>query len=52
VKKETPEKPKRSKNPERGINLSELKPGDFESILPETMGRELRGAVKPRKAEK
>jgi hypothetical protein len=31
--------------PERGIDLSELKPEDFEPVLPETMGRGLRGAV-------
>jgi hypothetical protein len=42
VKKETPAKPA------RGIDLSEPKPEDFEPVLLETMGRELRGAVKPR----
>lgn len=51
VKKETPEKPKRPRKPERGIDLSELKPEDFDPILETTMGRELRGAVKPRKAK-
>jgi hypothetical protein len=43
---------KKPKRRERGIDLSELKPEDFEPILPETMGRELRGVVKPREAGK